>query len=97
MKLDEAKAKEATVKADAAERSQQLSEEAKVVEIENIQEDNKLNARRQDGQEEQMAANLELQKANDALQMEIAELKAITAIEVAEIQQEGRAKSGGDK
>ena len=59
--LKDAKAKEATVKANAAERNQELAEEAKVVDIENVKFDNELNERRQEAQEEQMAANIEMQ------------------------------------
>ena len=61
-RLEDAKAKEAEIRANAAERKQQLEEEAKVVEIENIKEDNELNKRRQEAQEEQMVANLDMQK-----------------------------------
>ena len=93
-RLEEAQARKAEVEAEAAERSQQLSEEAKVVEIENVRQDNDLNVRRQEAQEEQMAANLELQKRNDELEKELAELKSLTAIEVAEIQAESKNKGG---
>ena len=89
-RLEDAKAIEAEVRAAAAERKQQLDEEAKVVEIENIKQDNDLNIRRQEAQEEQMAANLELQRANEELQRELAELKSLTSIEVAEIQADSR-------
>ena len=52
-----------------------------VVEIENVKQDNELNVRRQEAQEEQMVANLELQRDNQRLQKEIAELKARTDLE----------------
>ena len=93
-RLDEAKAKEAEVKADAASRKQELDEEAKVVEIDNVKEDNQLNVRRQEAQEEQMAANLELQRINDSLEKELAELKSQTAIEVAKIQAASKSNGG---
>lgn len=89
-RLEDAKAQEAVVKAQGAQRKQQLEEEAKVIEIDNIKEDNEMNARRQQAQEEQMAANLELQKRNEDLQKELADLKAETAIKVAEIQSRNR-------
>ena len=79
--LEAAKAQEASVKAEGAQRAQQLSEEKEVVTIENVKEDNALNVRRQKAQEEQMAANLDLQKANQELQRELAELKAATELE----------------
>ena len=60
-RLEDAKAKEAEAKANAADRMQQLTEEAKVVEIDNVEKDNELNERRQAAQEEQMAANLDMQ------------------------------------
>ena len=89
-RLDEAQAKKAEIEAAAAERQQQLIEEKAVVDIQNVQDDNSLNIRRQEAQEEQMAANLELQKANEMLQRELAELKSLTSIEVAEIQADSR-------
>ena len=95
-RLEDAKAMEAEVKAQAAQRKQQLEEEAKVVEIDNVKEDNALNVRRQEAQEEQMAANLELQKMNEDLQRELAELKAATAIEVAEIQARAKRTGGSE-
>ena len=52
--------------------------------------------RRQEAQEEQMAANLELQKMNEDLQRELAELKAATAIEVAEIQARAKRTGGSE-
>ena len=87
-KLEEAKAQEAIVKAEGAQRKQQLDEEAKVMEIENLKHDNDLNIRRQEAQEEQMAANLEMQQENLRLQKEIAELKARTELEKARIADE---------
>ena len=54
-KLEDAKAQEAIVKAEAAQRNQELSEEAKVTEIDNIKFDNDLNLRRQEAQEEQLS------------------------------------------
>ena len=92
--LEEAKAREAMVKAQAAERNQQLAEEAKVVEIENVKEDNELNARRQEAQEEQMAANLALQDENRRLQEELAHIKGRYAVEVAEIQARSKGTGG---
>ena len=62
--------------------------EVAVVEIQNKQADNELNRRRQEAQEEQMAANIELQKANQALQLEIAELKAVTDLKKQEMADE---------
>ena len=91
-RLEEAQAKKAEIEANAAERKQQLEEEAKVVDIQNIQEDNRLNEERHQAQIEQMAANLELQKRNEELQRELAELKAVTSIEVAEIQADARVR-----
>ena len=79
--LEDAKAQEAKVKAEGAARSQQLSEEKEVVAIENVKHDNELNVRRQESQEEQMAANIELQRANQELQRELAELKSRTDLE----------------
>ena len=94
--LEAAKAKEATVKANAADRYQQLVEEEKVIQIDNIKQDNDLNVRRQEAQEEQMVANLDLQAKNDELQRELAELKAQTAIEVAEIQARAKNDRNGE-
>ena len=59
----------------------EFESEEKVVEIENVKQDNELNVRRQEAQEEQMVANLELQRDNQRLQKEIAELKARTDLE----------------
>ena len=83
--LEAAKAQEATIKAEGAARKQQLDEEAKVVDIENVKQDNQLNVRRQEAQEEQMAANIELQNANQRLQKELAELKAKTDLKKQEM------------
>ena len=91
-RLEEAQAKKAEVEANAAERSQQLAEEAKVVEIENIKQDNELNVRRQEAQEEQMVANLENQQRDDMRDMDKAELVSATAIEVAEISAKSKNK-----
>ena len=73
-KLEDAKAQEAIVKASAAQRNQELSEEAKVTEIDNIKFDNDLNLRRQEAQEEQMSENTDMQR--EKLEFEYAKLEA---------------------
>ena len=75
--------KEQTQAAKIEAETNKLNKEAEVavVEIQNKQSDNELNIRRQEAQEEQMAANIELQQANQELQRELAELKASTELE----------------
>ena len=82
------------VKANAAEREQQLKEELEAMKIENIREDNARETRRLEGQEEQMAENLDAQARKDEKDLEIAEIKSETAIEVARIS--ASSKSGGE-
>ena len=96
-KLEEAQAKMATVKADAAEREQALLEELEAMKIANIDEDNKRETRRLEGQEEQMAENIDARERKDEQDMEIANIKAETAIKVAEIQAQASAKKGGSE
>ena len=95
-RLDVAKANEAEVKANAAARNQELLEESKVVDIENVKQDNALNERRQESQEEQMVANLERQRAREMLDRENAELKARTDIEIAHINANARVRDNAN-
>ena len=95
-RLEDAKAKEAEIKSAAAERMQQLMEEKAVIDIDNVTFDNELNERRQAAQEEQMAENIDLRKANEELQRELALLKSETQIEVAEIQADAKIKDDRD-
>ena len=82
------------MKANAAERNQQLQEELEAMKIENIREDNERETRRLEGQEEQMAGNLDAQEREDEKDLEIANIKAEAAVEVAKIS--ARSKSGGE-
>ena len=97
--LEAAKAEEAIVKAQDIQRKLDLEAEDKVVQIDNVKQDNELNLRRQEAQEEQMAANIELQRANQQLQRELAELKSRTDLEKQRMADEktiNLKRSGGD-
>ena len=96
-KLEEAQAQMATVKAEGAQREQQLREELEAMKIANIEEDNARETRRLEGQEEQMAENIDARERKDDQDLEIANLKADTAIKVAEIQARASAKKGGSE
>ena len=71
--LQEAKALEAKVKAEGAERKQKLDEESKVVDMENVKEDNETNRKLVEATVEQMKAKAENDKNKTALEIAKAE------------------------